>query len=40
MWLTLDSNDKTKVYNDDEVFEEMLDREERDVMPESGGMHY
>lgn len=36
MWLTLGSNEKQREYDDGEVFEEMLDREKRDVMSQSG----
>ena len=35
MWLTLGSNEKQREY-DGEVFEEILDREKRDVMSQSG----
>ena len=40
LWLTLGSNEKREKYDDEEVFEEMIDREERDAMPQFGGMHY
>lgn len=36
MWLTLGSNKKQREYDDGEVFEEILDREKRDVMSQSG----
>ena len=36
MWLTLGSNEKQREYDDGEVFEEILDREKRDVMSQSG----
>lgn len=39
MWLTLGSNEKQREYDDGEVFEEMLDREKRDLMSQSGSMH-
>ena len=41
MWLALGSTEKRKEYDDEEEApEEMLDREKRDAMLESGGMHY
>lgn len=36
MWLTLGSNEKQREYDNGEVFEEILDREKRDVMSQSG----
>lgn len=36
MWLTLGSNEKQREYDDGEVFEEILDREKRNVMSQSG----
>ena len=36
MWLTLGSNEKQREYDDGGVFEEILDREKRDVMSQSG----
>ena len=36
MWLTLGSNEKQREYDDGEVFEEIPDREKRDVMSQSG----
>ena len=36
MWLTLGSNEKQREYDDGKVFEEILDREKRNVMSQSG----
>ena len=40
MWLALGSTENQKEYDEEKVFEEMLDREKGDVMLESGGMHH
>ena len=40
LWLTLGSNEKRGEYDGEEVFEEKLDRDKRDAMPQYGGMHY
>lgn len=40
MWLTLGSKEKQSQFDKEEAFEEMLDLEKRDAMPESWGIHY
>ena len=40
VWLTLGSNEKQKENNEEEDFEEIVDREKRDAMPKPGGMHF
>lgn len=38
--LTLGSSNKQRKHDQQEDFEEMIDREKRDAMPKSGGMHF
>ena len=40
MWVTLCLNDNQRENDEDEVFEEVLDRVERDAMPQPRGMHF
>lgn len=38
--LTFGSNNNRRKNDKQEDFEEMIDREKRDAMPKSGGMHF
>ena len=40
MWVTLCLNDNQRENDEDEVFEEVLDRVKRDAMPQPRGMHF
>ena len=40
MWVTLCSNDNQRENDEEEVFEEFLDRVKRDAMPQPRGMYF
>ena len=40
MWVTFCLNDNQREHDEEEVFEEILDRVKRDAMPQPKGMHF
>ena len=40
MWVTLCLNDNQRENDEEEVFEEIIDRVKRDAMPQPKGMHF
>ena len=40
MWVTLCLNDNQMENDEEEVFEEIIDRVKRDAMPQPKGMHF